>query len=77
MNKTTYTITRFDVSDDFYVEVSEEKNVINFVLCRENFCIKSFMFGLNKKDAPSETWEELIKNNVYDYIPDFINEFND
>lgn len=77
MNKTTYTTTRFNVSDDFYVEVSEEKNIINFVLCRENFGVKSFMFGLNKKDAPPETWEELIKNNVYDYIPDFINEFDD
>ena len=71
MNKTTYTTTRFDVSDDFYVEVSEEKNTTNFVLCHENFGIKTFMFGLSTKHCPSETWEELIINNVNDYIPLF------
>lgn len=75
MNKTTYTVTRFDVSYDFYVEVSEEKNVINFVLCRENFGIKTFMFGINKEDAPLEAWERFIINNVDFYINDYLNEY--
>lgn len=71
MNKTKYITTRFDISDDFYVEVSEEKNITNFVLCRENFGVKTFMFGLSPKHCPPETWEELIVNNVNDYIPLF------
>lgn len=75
MNKTTYTVTRFDVADDFYVEVTEENNTVNFVLCRENFGVKSFMFGLNRKEAPRKAWEDLIIKNVENYIRIFNEEF--
>jgi hypothetical protein len=76
MNKTTYTVTRFDVSYDFYVEVTEENNIVSFVLCRENFGIKLFMFGMMKKAAPPEKWEEIINNNVNDHIQSYLDEYD-
>ncbi len=77
MKKSTYTTTRFDIDDDFYVEVSPNKDMFEFVLCMENYGIKSFMFGLYKKDCPEEMWEEMIENNVEDYIDSFYSHIYD
>lgn len=71
MKKTTYVTTRFDVNDDFYVEVSPNGELIEFVLCMNNYGMKSYMFGMYEKDCPKETWEELIENNIEDYIDSF------
>lgn len=76
MKKSTYTTTRFDVVDNFYVEVSPNKDILEFVLCMENYGIKSFMFGLYKKDCPEEMWEEIIENNVEDYIAMFLDDMD-
>lgn len=76
MKKSTYTTTRFDVVDNFYVEVSPNKDMLEFVLCMENYGIKSFMFGLYKKDCPEEMWEEIIENNVEDYIAMFLDDMD-
>ena len=73
MKKTTYTVTRFDIDDEFYVEVSPNGEMIEFVLCMQNYGMKSFMFGLQKNDCPEEMWEELIENNVDEYIEIFLN----
>lgn len=73
MKKSTYTTTRFDVGDGFYVEVSPNGEMFEFVLCMENYGIKDFMFGLYKKDCPEEMWEEIIEGNVEDYIDSFLN----
>ena len=74
MKKSTYTTTRFDVDKKFYVEVSPNEDIFEFVLCRDNYKIKSYMFGLLKEDCPEEKWEEIIKNNVIDYIIMFLND---
>ena len=71
MKKTKYITTRYDVNDDFYVEVSPNGDVIEFVLCMKNYGIKSYMFGLCKKDCPKKNWEEMIKNSIGNYIDDF------
>jgi hypothetical protein len=74
MKKSTYTITRFDVDDRFYVEVSPNKDMFDFVLCMENYGIKFFMLGLYKKDCPKEIWEEIIESNVEYWISIFLDE---
>ena len=77
MKKSTYTTTRFDVDgeyNEFYVEVSPNKDMFEFVLCMEGYGLKSFMFGLYKKDCPEEQWEEIIENNVEDYIVMFLDD---
>lgn len=83
MKKTTYTTTRFDVGyDGFYVEVSPyyrgEEKWFEFVLCQENYGMKSFMFGLKAEDCPEEEWEDMIQRNLYceNYIGSFYEEMD-
>lgn len=73
MKKTTYTVTRFDIDDEFYVEVSpysdnDGKEMFDFVLCREGYGIKDSMFGLYADACPPSMWEEMIEGNVDEYI---------
>ena len=71
MNKTTYTTTRFDVDDDFYVEVSPNEDNFDFVLCMNNYDLKYCMFRLDNKEFTERKWEKLIKELVGGYIDDF------
>lgn len=77
MNKTTYTTTRFDINDDFYVEVSPNGDLIDFVLCMEDYGIKSHMFGIHKKNCPEEIWEKLIENDIEEHIDNFYSHIYD
>ena len=77
MKKTTYTVTRFDVGDEFYVEVSPStddkgKEMYDFVLCKENYEIKELMFRLYANDYQPSEWEDVIEANVDEYIENFI-----
>ena len=77
MKKTTYTVTRFDVDDDFYVEVSPStddkgKEMYDFVLCKENYEIKELMFRLYANDYQPSEWEDVIEANVDEYIENFM-----
>lgn len=72
MKRTTYITTRFDINNDFYVEVSPNGELIDFVLCMNNYGMKSYMFGMYKKDCPKENWEKLIANNINYYINCFM-----
>jgi len=80
MKKTNYNVTRFDIEncmhEGFYVEVTpnEKEGIFEFVLCQERYGLKSFMFGLMMKDAPEETWEDLIERNICDEIHFFLKE---
>ena len=76
MNKTTYTTTRFDVNDEFYVEVSPDGEVIDFFLCMQDCGIKTYMFGFDKNDCPEDMWEQLIEDNVEDYIKEFLKDID-
>ena len=71
MNKTTYTTTRFDVDDDFYVEVSPNEDCFDFVLCMNNYGLKLHMFGVCSKEFPESTWEKMIEELVDGYIDVF------
>lgn len=75
MNKSTYMVTRFDVNDEFYVEVypytQDGNEYIGFTLCKNRYAINSFMFGILKKSCPEYEWERLIKANVDEYIDMF------
>lgn len=76
MKKTTYKVTRFDVSDDYYVEVTPDvwpdgTSAVDFVLCKNRYGIKSLMFGLSLATCPESEWEDMIIANVDDYIAGF------
>ena len=80
MKRTTCVLTRFDVRDGFYVEVApevkpqSEDKWIEFVLCKEGYGIKNFMFGLKTEDCPEHEWEDIIEAEVDDHIEMFIEE---
>lgn len=73
LRKTTYTVTRFYIKPGIFVEISEdylgeEDNYI-FFLCMEVFEKKIMMFSMPKEDCPMDMWEEIIENNINEYIP--------
>ena len=77
MKKTTYIVTRFEIDDGFYVEVSpgidnKGKELYNFFLCKENYEIKELMFRLYASDYQPSEWEDIIEANVDEYIENFI-----
>ena len=80
MKRTTKVVTSFDVNDDFYVEVipykHDNEDWLEFTLCKNNYAIKQFMFGLLANECPEEEWEELIEANVEDYIEVFIHDMD-
>lgn len=75
MKRTTKVVTRFDVNDEFYVEVIPCKNDnetwIRFTLCKEDCTIKERMFGHLEEDCPEEMWEHIIETNIDEYIERF------
>lgn len=64
MKKTTYTTTRFDVSNGYFVEVMQDGEMINFYLFSEDYGVKSLMFSFHESTTPAEKWEEIIKANI-------------
>lgn len=75
MKRTTKVVTRFDVDEEFYVEVipckRDNENWLEFTLCKENHGMKVFMFGVLEEDFPEEKWEEMIEANVDSHIESF------
>ena len=76
MEKSSYVATRFDVGHDgFYVEVTpimfNGEDMWEFYLCKEDYGLKNFMFGMLKKDAPESEWESLILGELDMYIKEF------
>lgn len=76
MNKTTYTVTCFELGEGFFVDVLEEKGTIEFYLYKKTCDNKMFMFGMTKKTAPPEKWEEIINNNADDYFQSYLDEYD-
>ena len=71
MKKTTYTVTRFDIKDEFYVEVTPsdaDEGFIDFILGNKEYGIKELMYGVAIKDILSVEWEHLIDETVDAYI---------
>lgn len=79
MNKSTYTTTRFDVGNDrFYVEVSPVKldgdDMVEFYLCKEDYGIKNYMFGMFASECPESDWENEILKDINDHITGYYND---
>ena len=65
MVKTSYTVTRFDVGyQGFYVEVTPTtfrgREMIDFILCNEEYDKTRVMVGFMKEDCPESEWEQII-----------------
>ena len=75
MKKSTYKVTRFDVNDDYYVEVSPYLHFgtpkYEFTLCSESWGHKDLMFCLTETECPEYRWENIIEKYVDGCIKDF------
>lgn len=77
MQKTTYTTTRFDIGKNFFVEINynTKNEVYDFVLCHEEYGVKMHMLGLMTKDAPENSWEDIIRTNIDKYVQIYTEEY--
>ena len=71
MKKTTLTTVRYQLPDHFYVDVLTEKDEISFWLGHRESDIKEQMFAASAAFAPQENWEQMINDNIDDYLEDF------
>lgn len=71
MKKTTLTTVRYQLPDHFYVDVLTEKDEISFWLGHRESDIKEQMFAASAAFAPEEKWEQMIQDNIDDYLEDF------
>ena len=79
MEKSTYVVTRFDVGHDgYYVEVSPAtvggEEMWEFFICKEDYDIKDFMYGIEKECAPESEWEHMILGDIDMYIDGLSND---
>ena len=72
MKKQEVKITRFEVTEKFFVEVENTGEVVEFHLCHKGYGIKEFMFGIMPKDITEDDYEDFIERNVFCYIPIYL-----
>ena len=64
MKKANVKITVCEMEDDFFVEVYQNDDIIEFWIYHRNYGIKSLMFGIPEKYFnKGNTMEHLIKSN--------------
>lgn len=71
MKKTTLTTIRYQLPEDFYVDVLTEKDEVSFWLGNRQCDVKEQMFAASAAFAPEEKWESMIQDNIDDYLEDF------
>jgi len=71
MKKTTLTVTRYQLPDHFYVDVLAEKDEVSFWLGHRECDIKEQMFAASAAFAPEGKWEEMIGENIDDYLEEY------
>ena len=68
IKKTDKTYEVYKVSNNYYVEIEntieDNKKWIEVWLCKENYGIKKYMFGIEK----TEDYLDIIERNVFDYM---------
>lgn len=76
MKKADVKITVYKMEDDFFVEVYQNDDIIEFWIYHRNYGIKSFMFGIPEKYINEEnSIENLIKGNFEEQKDFYIQEY--
>lgn len=71
MKKITLTTTRYHLPEQFYVDVLTEQEEVSFWLGHRDCDIRERVFAASAAFAPQEKWEQLIQDNIGDYLEDF------
>ena len=75
MTKTNYTVTKYDCSNDYFVEVSNSESMTgwkDFYIYKKDYSVKVFMFGIAVSE---EDIESIIEANIDDYVAIYENEY--
>ena len=56
---------------DYYIEIYQNGNYLEFWLYKETYGIKIFMIGIEK----TSDYLDIMKNNIADYIADYEEEY--
>ena len=76
MKKADVKITVYEMEDDFFVEVYQNDDIIEFWTYHQNYGIKEFMFGIPEKYFNEEnSIENLIKGNFADCKKTYIKNY--
>lgn len=71
MKKIMLSTTRYQLPEQFYVDVLSDKDEVSFWLGHRDCDIKERMFAASAAFAPAENWEQMILDNMDDYLEDF------
>lgn len=71
LKKETLTVTRFDLGQGFFVDVTPCRGEVAFWLGHRDCDVMERMFALSAPFAPQERWESLIEADKDDYMADF------
>ena len=78
MKKSVYEVTRFDIDDYFYVEISPNGEWLDCYLCMKGCYFKSFVVAIDRNCCSENTMEEVYKGfielNTDRYIATFLEE---
>ncbi len=71
MKKITLSAVRYQLPEQFYVDVLLEKDEVSFWLGHRECDIREQIFAASAAFAPAEKWEQMILDNIDDYLEDF------
>lgn len=71
MKKITLSAVRYQLPEQFYVDVLLEKDEVSFWLGHRECDIREQIFAASAAFAPEEKWEQMILDNIDDYLEDF------
>lgn len=71
MKKITLSTVRYQLPEQFYVDVLLEKDEVSFWLGHRECDIREQIFAASAAFAPEEKWEQMILDNIDDYLEDF------
>ena len=78
MKKTKKEIAVYEFNKNYFVEVFVEENVVEFWLCRKEYGIKKYMFGLLKDDLKDEQdIIDIINANIKEHISYYKYDYED
>ena len=71
LTKTDIETTVYKYRDGWYVDIVKDDDGLGVWLYREEYGIKSYMFGIPEK-MTDEQFLQLVENNIDGYIPGYI-----
>lgn len=71
MKKSKLFVTRYQLSDGFIVDVIPRGDEVAFWLGHQSCDVRELMFAASATLVPEERWEEMLADNLDDYLDDF------